>query len=311
MTKSETMAKLLEISENSYFRWKKKDHKILIELIEKYFTNDELVEFLNTGKIEKLEILNSLLYSCSYKFYDFYFNYLGAEKDTRGKTFVRSYFLYFLIHTFSKSDNSSENKLLKDLEEFDSSFEDIENIRSYFIKELTSTDHIYHSNFVSHSENLSSTNYDVLEYTLDFNLQPKEIIQDYIIKNYKKEDYLYLDLNIRNNFSLFTKELYTLNNKIKADQDSSLSFKIDYSNLFNSNQNIKISDFAFEIFILEFNSVLNNIPISTSKSIFNLICNEYKNIKSTECEKTINILIDHVKKGKIKTPNFYLKDINT
>lgn len=59
-TRSTVMSELLEISENSYFRWKKKDHSILIKLLEKYFTKEDLIEFLNTNKINRLEKLNFL-----------------------------------------------------------------------------------------------------------------------------------------------------------------------------------------------------------------------------------------------------------
>jgi len=55
MTQSEVMATLLEISENSYYRWKKKDHVRLVNLIEKYFTIKDLEEFLETEKISRLE----------------------------------------------------------------------------------------------------------------------------------------------------------------------------------------------------------------------------------------------------------------
>lgn len=47
----EVMSKLLDISEKSYYVWKKKSHTKLIELLEKYFTEEELEEFLETGEI--------------------------------------------------------------------------------------------------------------------------------------------------------------------------------------------------------------------------------------------------------------------
>jgi len=50
------MSDLLEVSENSYFRWKAKDHTALINLIEKHFNDEEIVEFLNNGKIEQKNI---------------------------------------------------------------------------------------------------------------------------------------------------------------------------------------------------------------------------------------------------------------
>ena len=49
----EILCNLLGISEKSYYRWKKTDHKKIILLIEKYFTKEELKEFLETEKIER------------------------------------------------------------------------------------------------------------------------------------------------------------------------------------------------------------------------------------------------------------------
>lgn len=58
MTKAEIYSKILEISEKSYYRWKSKDHPILINLIERYFSDDELEEFFRTTKIKKFEKFN-------------------------------------------------------------------------------------------------------------------------------------------------------------------------------------------------------------------------------------------------------------
>lgn len=59
MTKSQIMSQLLEISENSYFRWKKKDHKLLIDLIESCFTDEEIKQFLETNEIPyKIQFAN-------------------------------------------------------------------------------------------------------------------------------------------------------------------------------------------------------------------------------------------------------------
>lgn len=49
------MSKLLGISEKSYYRWKKETHIKLIDLIEKHFDENDLIEFLETGKISKFE----------------------------------------------------------------------------------------------------------------------------------------------------------------------------------------------------------------------------------------------------------------
>jgi hypothetical protein len=49
------ISKLIGISEKSYYVWKKKTHKDLISLLEKYFTNEDLEEFLETGEIRKFK----------------------------------------------------------------------------------------------------------------------------------------------------------------------------------------------------------------------------------------------------------------
>lgn len=71
MTKAEIYSKILDISEKSYYRWKSKDHKTLITLIEKYFLDEELEEFLNTGRIQRFEIAqtNNYLSDKSIKIY--------------------------------------------------------------------------------------------------------------------------------------------------------------------------------------------------------------------------------------------------
>lgn len=60
MTKAEIYSKILEVSEKSYYRWKSKDHPILINLIEKYFSDDDLKEFLKTKRIKRFEEISDL-----------------------------------------------------------------------------------------------------------------------------------------------------------------------------------------------------------------------------------------------------------
>ena len=54
----EAVKKLLKISDVSYYRWKKE--RPIFDLLETYFTAEELNEFLETGKIEKLEAIKNL-----------------------------------------------------------------------------------------------------------------------------------------------------------------------------------------------------------------------------------------------------------
>jgi len=53
----EAIKKLLQISDVSYYRWKKE--RPIFDFLEKYFSKIELEEFLKTGKIEKLDLIKN------------------------------------------------------------------------------------------------------------------------------------------------------------------------------------------------------------------------------------------------------------
>ena len=96
MSFEKSVLKLMCFSRNTFYVWKREDRPI-ISLIEKYFTEEDIEEFLNTGKIHKFDNLkseflfsNQLLYVKSFaksksllsephvkdKFKDFYFSFL-------------------------------------------------------------------------------------------------------------------------------------------------------------------------------------------------------------------------------------------
>lgn len=54
-----TIVKILDISKNSYWNYKNQNRPI-ISLLEKYFTKEELEEFLSTGEIKNLELIKGL-----------------------------------------------------------------------------------------------------------------------------------------------------------------------------------------------------------------------------------------------------------
>lgn len=58
MTFKETMANLFSASEGAYYKWKRENRPI-IQLIDKYLSKEDIEEFLETGKIEKLEQINN------------------------------------------------------------------------------------------------------------------------------------------------------------------------------------------------------------------------------------------------------------
>lgn len=59
MTFKETMANLFSASEGAYYKWKRENRPI-IQLIDRYFSKDDIEEFLKTGKINKFEEISDL-----------------------------------------------------------------------------------------------------------------------------------------------------------------------------------------------------------------------------------------------------------
>lgn len=49
----------MSISRSAYFKYKKEERPV-VSLLEKYFSQDELEEFLETGRIKKYDMLNAL-----------------------------------------------------------------------------------------------------------------------------------------------------------------------------------------------------------------------------------------------------------
>lgn len=71
MTKEMIMTQLFEFSAPTYYKWKKQDKRKIILLLDYAFTNDDLIEFLNSGKISKIENIgkDDNLLDFSIKFY--------------------------------------------------------------------------------------------------------------------------------------------------------------------------------------------------------------------------------------------------
>ena len=55
-----TITELMCFSRNTFFVWKRENRPVM-NLLKKYFSKEELQEFLETGKIQKQERLNELL----------------------------------------------------------------------------------------------------------------------------------------------------------------------------------------------------------------------------------------------------------
>lgn len=109
MTQSEIMSKLLEISENSYFRWKKKDHVILINFLEKYFTKEDLEEFVTNGKIERMDKLKEMDFQKDKILNKFFFEYYTHKS-------INAEFAKEIFPKFEEYIENLDEKINSDLE---------------------------------------------------------------------------------------------------------------------------------------------------------------------------------------------------
>lgn len=101
MTFKETMANLFSASEGAYYKWKRENRPI-IQLVDKYLSKENIEEFLDTGKIQKLENIsyiiehfvdkNLSLYSKSFEVA----NSLLHKSPTRDE--FKDFYFYFLIN---------------------------------------------------------------------------------------------------------------------------------------------------------------------------------------------------------------------
>lgn len=98
------MSKLLEISEKSYYVWKKKTHTKLINLIEVNFSKEELDEYLKSGKISKFELLKeqelTSQYAANY-YINIFLQRIGSIGDNTHESFLD---LYFSVLVYSKNN---------------------------------------------------------------------------------------------------------------------------------------------------------------------------------------------------------------
>ena len=71
MTREKIMTELFEFSSPTYYKWTKQDKRKIFDLLNYAFTNNELEEFIKTGKINKIEELGNQthFFELAIKFY--------------------------------------------------------------------------------------------------------------------------------------------------------------------------------------------------------------------------------------------------
>lgn len=97
MKKEEIFSEILDCSVSGFYKWKQQNRPIII-LLEKYFSNDDLIEFLQTGKISNFEILEEfkmLLQGSKFDYLSFVTKYL---KHSNEFDFFTDFYYRFLVY---------------------------------------------------------------------------------------------------------------------------------------------------------------------------------------------------------------------
>ena len=166
MSLSSAYSKLLSISEPTFFRLKKK-HKKLFKLLDRYFNEDDILEFYNKDRIDRFEnqifLRNELIENNRIKyldifmkekpcsiFYRFYFQFLielrksiNNEPTVNKDLFNPSFYLvdplrlantYLTIYTFNSDLQIMLNKAYR-IQTFFPIFKQFDSYMLFFIKE--------------------------------------------------------------------------------------------------------------------------------------------------------------------------------
>ncbi|BAK73015.1 MAG: hypothetical protein AB7S49_10445 [Arcobacter sp.] len=100
MTREKIMTELFEFSSPTYYKWTKQDKRKIFDLLNYAFTNNELEEFIKTGKINKIEELGNQaqLFELAIRFYK------TSRHITNFK--IAKNLLYLLERSYEQNNNS-------------------------------------------------------------------------------------------------------------------------------------------------------------------------------------------------------------
>lgn len=131
-TYTQVFSELLDISEKSFYRWKNQDHETLVSLLEKYFTKEDIEEFLELGKISKFEYFKFLDYTYERKVATFsqnlYDTIIEADYPIENCIEFLAYTFYYLGN---QQDKTIASTLLSLMQAHNEEFSERDNFSNY------------------------------------------------------------------------------------------------------------------------------------------------------------------------------------
>lgn len=318
MTFKETMSMLFSTAEGTYYKWKKEERPI-IKLLDKYFSKEELEEFLLTEKISKFEnmkYINSqfminnkdkylrdfnLLKNNNYLVNDFYFYYLNNLKYKKNFSDKNEIFDEFTLDNYTLSASLNEYLFIDFVEEFENTFNELNDLKKesdYFTGLVGIINDEKNNKEVSDKK----IEHDAIRKTI----QKKQNIFNYIfnnlhfVQNWTEDMYIFLDFLIKDEFQFF----------INSDNNELLYHSIGFI-VYNNNEikNLSIKErleivlktynyFIYNKKLISLNVIKNHILLRLSKSdeverFDDEIKNYKKNIIDEEASKKVEKMMDY------------------
>lgn len=231
----ENIKKILDISDKTYYNWKNQNRPI-IELLHKYFQDNEITEFLETGRISRLEDNKDqeLLNNEASKIYNHFISVLYSKDKSLLRLFLvvinnanetsANLNLNFIDLVF-ESEGSKKDKINL-LKEFNKTVQNNNILFFYSIK------YMFLNNFETIS--YSSNSYEDLEYyNYSFNITYFQLI----LEIFYKKKYMNLEEHLE-----FKKHI--INNKSQSIKKP--TSKEDYVYILNEDEPYPISIFEQE-----------------------------------------------------------------
>ncbi|MEV9547038.1 hypothetical protein [Aliarcobacter butzleri] len=213
---------ILDISTRSYSNFNKQK-RLIITLLEKYFTKEDLEEFIDKNKVSRYEFVNEYSFLCCIQFLE-KLKLLRIKSSSSHYAYEYNYFHYFTNFILDYIKNGYKNKHWNgttNLHLFQNYFLDfsIDN-QPEFNNSIKAIDFIYNQETIDLNNpiNLESNTINTLKELSNF------------INNFKQEDLYFLNLCIQDNFT-------TLLNFYKSDDVKISYLQNDVSNFLNDLKN--------------------------------------------------------------------------
>lgn len=218
----EQIKKILDISDKTYYNWKNQD-RLIISMIEKYFTIGDLEEFIKNRSILRFDNFNQYSISSCINFLE-KLKLLTTEYKSNPTTYQYDYFFYFtnFILDYIKNGYQNEDKQWKGTNQ-------LHFFQNYFLDFCINNQHNVNSlntfkaiDFIYNRKNIEPSSID-----LEFNTINTLRELSNFVNNFKQENLYFLNLCIQDNF-------ITLLNLYKSDDTNTSHLKVDISYFLNN-----------------------------------------------------------------------------